>query len=62
METKFDAIRVVRLLVEKNIISVPNVRPGRSRNRLVDFKRLAFEVERIHAHFGNNGPTPILRK
>jgi uncharacterized protein (TIGR04562 family) len=62
-ETKFDAIRVVRLLVEKNIISVPNVRPGRSRNRLVDFKRLVFEVERIHTHFGkNNGPTPYIEK
>jgi len=49
-ETKLEAVRAVRLLLEKNIISLPNVRPGRSRNRLVDLKRLQFEVDRIHVH------------
>src|SRR5262249_53385539 len=46
-ETKFDALRAVRLLLEKNIISLPNVRPGRSRNRLIDLHRLQFELNRI---------------
>jgi len=46
-ETKFDAIRAVRLMLEKNIISLPNVRPGRSRNRLVDVVRLQSEIDRI---------------
>lgn len=49
-ETKLDAIRAVRVLLEKNIISLPNVRPGRSRNRLVDLKRLQFELDRIETH------------
>lgn len=49
-ETKYDAIRAVRLLLERNIISVPNLRPGRSRNRLVNFKRLQFEIDRIAVH------------
>jgi uncharacterized protein (TIGR04562 family) len=62
-ETRFDAIRAVRLLVEKNIISVPNVRPGRSRNRLVDIQRLQFEVDRIQAHLQKNGgSTPYIDK
>ena len=54
-ETKFDAARAVRLLLKKNIISVPNVRPGRSRNRLVDLKRLIFEVDRIQTHLNKSG-------
>jgi uncharacterized protein (TIGR04562 family) len=49
-ETKLDAIRAVRVLLEKNIISLPNIRPGRSRNRLIDLKRLQFELDRIAAH------------
>jgi uncharacterized protein (TIGR04562 family) len=49
-ETKFDAIKALRLLIEKNIFGVPNIRPGRSRNRLVDFDRLVFEADRIHTH------------
>lgn len=62
-ETKFDAIRAVRLLIEKNIISVPNVRPGRSRNRLVDLQRLQFEVDRIQTHLDKNGgTTPYIEK
>lgn len=54
-ETKFDAIRAVRLLLKKNIISVPNVKPGRSRNLLVDAKRLEFEVNRILKHIEKSG-------
>lgn len=54
-ETKFDAIRAIRLMLEKNIISVPNIRPGRSRNRLVDLKRLMFEVDRIAVHQKKSG-------
>lgn len=62
-ETKWDAVRAVRLLVEKNIISIPNVKPGRSRNRLVDFARLQFEVDRIQAHIEKNGgSTPYIEK
>lgn len=49
-ETKLDAIRAVRVLLEKNIISLPNIRPGRSRNRLIDLKRLQFELDRIATH------------
>jgi uncharacterized protein (TIGR04562 family) len=49
-ETKLDAIRAVRILLEKNIISLPNIRPGRSRNRLIDLKRLQFELDRISTH------------
>jgi uncharacterized protein (TIGR04562 family) len=48
-ETKFDAIRAVRLMLEKNIISLPNVRPSRSRNRLVDMERLKLEIQRMLA-------------
>lgn len=54
-ESKIDAVRAVRLLVEKNIIGVPNVRPGRSRNRLVDWKRLTFEIDRIKVHQVKSG-------
>ncbi len=46
-ETKFDAIRAVRLMLQRNIISLPNIRPGRSRNRLFDVHRLQFEIDRI---------------
>jgi uncharacterized protein (TIGR04562 family) len=46
-ETKFDSIRAVRLMLEKNIISLPNIRPGRSRNRLVDMARLKLEIDRL---------------
>lgn len=48
-ETKFEAIRAVRLMLERNIISLPNVRPGRSRNRLMDMTRLRGELDRITA-------------
>ncbi len=62
-ETKYDAIRAVRLLLEKNIISVPNVRPGRSRNRLVDLSRLEFEINRIDAHIKKSGESaPYIEK
>jgi uncharacterized protein (TIGR04562 family) len=54
-QTKYDAIRAVRLLLSKNIISVPNIRPGRSRNRLVDLSRLQFEIDRIDAHIRKSG-------
>ncbi len=54
-ETKIDAVRAVRLLIEKNIVGVPNIRPGRSRNRLVDWKRLTFEIDRIKVHQQKSG-------
>ena len=54
-QTRYDAIRAVRLLLEKNIISVPNIRPGRSRNRLVDLSRLQFEIDRINTHIKKSG-------
>jgi uncharacterized protein (TIGR04562 family) len=53
-ETKFDAIRAVRLMLQRNIISLPNVRPGRSRNRLIDVARLQSELERIQASLAAN--------
>lgn len=56
-ETKFDSVRAVKLLLQKNIISLPNVRPGRSRNRLVDVTRLQSEIERALA-FLNKHPDP----
>lgn len=56
-ETKFDAIRAVKLLLQKNIISLPNVRPGRSRNRLVDVNRLQTEIDRVLA-FLQKHPEP----
>ncbi len=62
-ETKFDAARAVRLMLKKNIISVPNIRPGRSRNRLVDLDRLQFEVDRIRTHLEKKGePQPYIEK
>jgi uncharacterized protein (TIGR04562 family) len=62
-ETKYDAIRAVRLLLDKNIISVPNIRPGRSRNRLVDLSRLQFEIDRIHKHIHKSGESaPYIEK
>jgi uncharacterized protein (TIGR04562 family) len=57
-ETKFDAIRAVRLLLERNIISLPNVRPGRSRNRLIDMNRLRGELDRIFALLKKNPEPP----
>ena len=62
-ETRLDAFRAVVLLLEENIISLPNVRPGRSRNRLVDLKRLQFEIERIATHQKKSGPSaPYVEK
>jgi uncharacterized protein (TIGR04562 family) len=62
-ETKFDAVRAVRLMLKKNIISVPNIRPGRSRNRLVDLDRLQFEVDRIRTHLEKKGESaPYIEK
>lgn len=58
-ETKYDALRAVRLLLQKNIISIPNIRPGRSRNRLIDLERLKSEIERIlQATRKQPGPNP----
>lgn len=54
-ESRYDAIRAVRLLLDKNIISVANIRPGRSRNRLVDLSRLQFEIDRIDKHIKKSG-------
>lgn len=45
-ETKLDAICALNILISKNIIGVPNLRPGRSRNRLVDIRRLQTEIEK----------------
>ena len=59
-ETKFDAIRAVRLLLERNIISLPNVRPGRSRNRLIDMSRLRGEIDRIFALLKKNPEPPAV--
>jgi uncharacterized protein (TIGR04562 family) len=62
-ETKLDAIRAVRLLLEKNIISLPNIRPGRSRNRLIDLKRLQFELDRIATHLKKHEePAPYIER
>lgn len=61
-ETKFEAIKAVKLLLEKNIISLPNVRPGRSRNRLIDLKRLTFEIDRINVHISKNVDAPYVEK
>ena len=64
-ETKFDAVRAVKLLIMRNIVSVPNVRPGRSRNRLVPMKRVRFEIDRIAAHLrksGGDSPAPYIDK
>jgi len=62
-ETKFDAIRAVRLLLEENIISLPNIRPGRARNRLIDLRRLQFECDRISTHLKKSTePAPYVEK
>lgn len=62
-ETKLEALKAVRLLLAKNIISLPNIRPGRSRNRLLDLKRAIFEMDRIVAHLSKNAePAPYIAK
>jgi len=62
-ETKFDAICAVKFLLRNNVISVPNIRPGRSRNFLVDLDRLEFEITRIHKYIQKNGEdSPYLDK
>lgn len=62
-ETKLEALKAVRLLLEKNIISLPNIRPGRSRNRLLDLKRAMFEMDRIVAHTQKTKePAPYVEK
>lgn len=62
-ETKFEALKAVRFLIEKNIISLPNIRPGRSRNRLVDTRRVMFEIDRILVHSEKSGESaPYVEK
>jgi uncharacterized protein (TIGR04562 family) len=62
-ETKLEALRAVTLLIEKNIISMPNIRPARSRNRLIDVKRLKFEIDRISSHLKKHPETqPYVKK
>lgn len=62
-ESKLEALKAVKILIEKNIISLPNIRPGRSRNRLVDMSRVKFEVERIVAHLAKSAkPQPYVQK
>lgn len=62
-ETKLEALRAVTLLIEKNIISLPNIRPARSRNRLIDIKRLRFEIDRISTHLKKHPETqPYVKK
>jgi len=54
-ESKLEALKAIRLLVERSVVSLPNIRPGRSRNRLIDLKRLQFEVDRVAAHIKKSG-------
>lgn len=62
-ETKLEALRAVTILIEKNIVSMPNIRPARSRNRLLDVKRLRFEINRITAHLNKHPETqPYVKK
>lgn len=62
-ETKLEAFRAVTFLIEKNIVSLPNIRPARSRNRLVNTKRFKFEVERIENHLKKHEePQPYINK
>lgn len=62
-ETKLEALKAVRLLLAKNIISLPNIRPGRSRNRLLDLKRAIFEIDRIVTHLSKTPePAPYVEK
>jgi len=62
-ETKVEALRAVTLLLDKNIISMPNIRPARSRNRLIDIKRLKFEISRIQKHLLKHPETqPYVKK
>ena len=42
---------------------MPNVRPARSRNRLIDIKRLKFEISRINNHLKKHPETqPYVKK
>ena len=62
-ETKLEALKAVRILLEKNIISLPNIRPGWSRNRLFDLKRVIFETDRIITHMKKTlEPAPYVEK
>jgi uncharacterized protein (TIGR04562 family) len=62
-ETKFEALKAVRFLIDKSIISLPNIRPGRSRNRLVDTRRVIFEIDRILVHSEKSGDSaPYVEK
>lgn len=62
-ETKFEALRAVTFLVDKHIISLPNIRPARSRNRLINIKRFQFEVDRIKNHLAKHSePQPYINK
>ena len=62
-ETKIEALRAVVVLLEKNIVSMPHIRPARSRNRLIDIKRLQFEIGRIEAHLKKHSDTkPYITK
>ena len=62
-ETKIEALKAVVLLIEKNIVSMPHIRPARSRNRLIDIKRLRFEIDRIESHSKKHSYTqPYVKK
>jgi len=62
-ETKLEALRAVTFLIEKHIVSLPNIRPARSRNRLINIKRFKFEIERIQAHLKKHPePQPYVKK
>jgi uncharacterized protein (TIGR04562 family) len=44
---RFDAIRVVRYLRQRNVVMFANVKPSRSRNTLIDLEWLREEFERL---------------
>ena len=46
-EDRFDALLVTKYLRAHNIVAFPNVRPGRSRNTLIDTERLRVEMAKI---------------
>ncbi len=46
-ENKVDAMRAVRFLLHKNVISTPSIRPSRVRNRLIDTVRFKAEMEKL---------------
>ncbi len=48
---RYDALRVLEYLQEHNIVTFAHVRPGRSRNTLIDIDRMRADLSKLHEQY-----------